>query len=272
MAESQKMYLGDTLLNKTYLGTIGSREFLGYGYPNAIVTDSSVALFDSTNPASYNGTGSVWTDLSGNGNDADVTSWSPYWDENGYWLLPGNQGYLSTAVVTHDSSLNIFDGDYTLLIVGSIDYTGTVIAKTDWAGAFVKGTTWVSNPGWGVGFRRDSSLGDFEYAPLWRINNTTNQGTSQPAWTLGNFFVIHLEYSGGVRTIYDTTNSIVAQGTADVLNANNTSNLFLGRASNASTQYYGWAGKYVSAGFYSKVLTSIEREQNINYFKSQLGF
>lgn len=270
MAESQKMYLGDTLLNKTYLGSVGTREFYNADIGEGLVTDSSVLLLDSTDSNSYPGSGNTWTDLSGNGNDADVTSWGPYWNANGYWLLPGNQGNSVYGLVSHASSLNVFSGTYTLLFCGSIEYTAG--GNQDFAGMFVKADSWVNSPGWGAAVNRNTADGRYELAPTWRINNTINQGTTLQAWTLGTPFVFHLEYNNGVRTIYDTDNNIVAQGTAATYDANNTNDLFLGRASSLATQYYGWAGKYVSAGIYTKVLTSNERLQNINYFKAQLGF
>jgi hypothetical protein len=261
-----KIYIGNNLV-LPYMGDT----YVIYNDSTDIVKDSAVVLLDTTNTSSYPGSGNTWTDLSGNGNNANVSAWASYWNSNGYFLLPGNQGVNAVGIVTHNTSLNIFSGAYTLMIVGSIDYIAPILNE-DFTGAFVKADSWVNNPGWGVAFNRNEFDGRYQLAPTWRINNTINQGTSTRAWTLGEYFVIHLVYDEGIRTIYDSDNNIVAQGTLATYTANNTSNLFLGRASSLSNQYYGWAGKYVSAGIYSKALSADERAQNITYFKSKLGF
>lgn len=69
-----------------------------------IVTDSLVLCLDAANPKSYPGTGTVWSDLSGNGNDGTLV--------NGVGYSGDNQGSLTFDGVNDcvDTSL-LFDKD-----------------------------------------------------------------------------------------------------------------------------------------------------------------
>jgi hypothetical protein len=44
-----------------------------------IVTDGLVLCLDAGNPKSYTGSGTTWTDLSGNGNNGTLTNSPTYW-------------------------------------------------------------------------------------------------------------------------------------------------------------------------------------------------
>ncbi len=63
MADTQKMYLGDALLNKTFVGSDGTIVIKG---EEQIPTITRLVFLNAENPTSYPSTGSVWTDLEGN--------------------------------------------------------------------------------------------------------------------------------------------------------------------------------------------------------------
>lgn len=72
-----------------------------------IVTDNLILHLDSWNSSSYSGSGSTWTDLSGNGNNATLVGGYSYNDKS---LSYGDSGY---ANITDTSDFD-FSGDFSL--------------------------------------------------------------------------------------------------------------------------------------------------------------
>ena len=58
-------YLGNIPINQLWLGSTIVTDFQDI---KQIVTSGSILYLDAGNPASYPGTGNIWTDLSGNNN------------------------------------------------------------------------------------------------------------------------------------------------------------------------------------------------------------
>lgn len=263
MSNTQKIYLGDHLIEDIRYGN--HKIITALGNNSFPVIDSSTVLYlDTTNSDSYNGTGATWYDLSSAGNDADVTNLSGSWDSNGYFDI-GFSTYAGEGTVTHASSLDVFDGDFTVQIVGSMDDSAG--APNDLCGMFGK-TRFTSNPGIGHLFVRNPSDGNYKKTVLY-VNNTSI-GVSSVAFTnLGDFFVIQYVRSGSTINYY-ANNTSIHSGT-NSSNGNNTLNFVIGTA-NTTSDAYRWAGKIVNIGIYDKALSSAEREQNLNYYKNELGF
>ena len=95
------------------------------------VTSGSVLFLDAGNPASYSGSGSTWTDISGNGNNGTMTNVTYSSNNGGHMVFPGN-GYVNCG---NASSLNI-SGAFTINVMLSTSTinTGswlTLISKGD---------------------------------------------------------------------------------------------------------------------------------------------
>ena len=232
-----------------------------------MATDASVLLLDATNPSSYPGSGTTWTDLSGNGNNANVSLITSYWNAGGYFDFPGTD-YTKIATVTHASSLNIFDGDFTILVVGTVDALASGVG--DNVGPIAK-INWDSNPGWGILINRLSGGSDIGRMNLRLSGNWTNFSPNPIYSSVGDWFVLQVVRSGSTVTYYDTTNTSIGSGTNSG-NGNNSSNITIGRGKNDATYNYKWDGKIAGIGLYDKALSSTERQQNIDYFSNQLGF
>lgn len=233
------------------------------------VIDSDTKLFlDSTNAASYPGTGNTWFDVSGNSNNANVTEIASYFSVNAF-DFPGTD-YTKIGTVTHNANLNVFDGNFSVIFVGSIDATGTVGAQTDLAGPFAK-FNWNDNPGIGNLFIRNSSDGNFKKTLFYLNGGSVGLSTGLAFASIGDFFVLQVVRSGSNVQYYNSANTSIGSFTSST-NGNNTNNLVIGRGRNISTTNYRWDGKIAGLGIYDKALTADERLQNINYFKSKLGF
>ena len=267
MAElSTALYLGDKLINPIF-----NERFVGINpYSEAqpsLVTNQSVLLLDATSAASYPGSGNTWTDLSGQGNNANVSLITSYWNAGGYFDWPGTD-YTKIATVADAASLDVLDGDFTFLLAATIDASAGGSADT--AGPFGFGN-WFVNPGMGWLFIRNS--GDANYRKFNFYLNGTGVGlsTSVAFTTLGDWFVLQIVRSGSTVTYYNTSNTSIGSFTNSA-NANNNSGVTIGRARNDATFNYKWDGKIAAIGLYDKALSSDERLTNINYLKGELGF
>ena len=231
------------------------------------VTDASALLLDATDINSYPGSGNTWTDLSGNGNNADVSLITSYWNAGGYFNWPGTD-YTKVATVPHAASLNIFDGDFTIMFVGTITKTGT--GYDDNVGPIAK-INWDSNPGWGVLINRLTGGADIGKTNL-RISGAWTVFSPSPIFlNVGDWFVVHMSRSGSTIKYYNTANQQIASGT-NAGNGNNSSAITIGRGKNVATGNYKWDGKLAGIALYDKELSEAERQQNIDYFAEKLSF
>jgi hypothetical protein len=231
------------------------------------VLDQSVLLLDATNPASYPGSGNTWTDLSGQGNNADVSSITTYWNAGGWFDWPGND-YTKVATVADAASLDVLDGDFTFVLVGTVDASAGGLA--DLAGPFSM-NDWFDNPGMGWLVIRNSSDGNYKKMNFYLNGGALGVSTGTIFTNLGDWFVIHVVRSGSNVQYYSTANSSIGSFT-NSSNANNNNGVIIGRGRNDGSFNYRWDGKISCVGLYDKALSSDERLQNINYFKDQLGF
>jgi len=79
---------------------------MAINYSPKIVTDGLVLCLDAANPKSYPGTGTAWTDLSGNGNDATLVNGPTYSSEdNGSIVFDGTNDNAITGSFSDDSNL-----------------------------------------------------------------------------------------------------------------------------------------------------------------------
>jgi hypothetical protein len=86
-----------------------------YGSATNIVTNGLVLNLDASNPLSYPGSGTTWTDLSGNGNNGTLLNGVGYNSNNGGSLVfDGVNDYVSCG---NPSSLNFGTGNFTLSFV-----------------------------------------------------------------------------------------------------------------------------------------------------------
>jgi hypothetical protein len=266
---STGIYLGDKLVKPIF-----GNQFMGVNPffqpdPTPVLTNS-IMMLDATSATSYPGTGNTWTDLSGNGNNADVSLVTSYWNAGGYFDWPGTD-YTKIATVADAASLDIFgsSSNWTLMFAGSVDATAGGLAGI--AGPFAM-NDWTDNPGIGWLFWRDT--GDANYKKMQLYTNATAAGFSNnTVWsTTGEFLVLHIVKSGGnTITYYNTSNTNIGSHT-NTTNANNNNGIVIGRGRNEASFNYKWDGKIAGIGYYNTALTSDQRLQNINYFKDKLGF
>jgi len=221
------------------------------GGPN-IVEDGLVLALDAANVKSYPGSGTNWTDLSGNGNNGTLT--------NGPTFDSANLGSISFDGV--DDYIDMGDKFNTL--------TGTI-------SFWIKLTNSISVPS-SQNQRPWGKNGNFE--SRWGGGNTTSNaslindiGASNSTQTVQNEWLNTVWYN--IATTYDestNTSKIYVQG---VLNATGTAGNVTGLTGNfnigrSSTGGY-IDGKISNFLIYDRVLLSTEVLQNYNATKGRFG-
>jgi hypothetical protein len=76
---------------------LSSTSITGSTFSNSIVTDGLISHLDAGNKNSYIGTGSIWNDLSGNGNNFTLNNITFNSGNGGYMVLNGTNGYASIS-------------------------------------------------------------------------------------------------------------------------------------------------------------------------------
>jgi len=224
-----------------------------------------VLCLDAANPKSYGGSGTVWKDLSGNGNNGTLT--------NGPTFDSGNGGSIS------------FDGvnDYT--IIGNTtpsSLLGNPVFTVE--GWFKKSGSWSGGSTWGIGGNGSlqginswtAGATDIISIDLWGTSTySTGQTYSANIWKYcvwiyrGSTFTTS-NISIYIDTVEYTGLSLqILRGGSGTPNINN-SGIVLGRAGTIENAYYG---KPVISNFkiYNRALSNTEILQNYNATKSRFG-
>ena len=76
---------------------------MGVAYNSRIITDSLVLALDAANSKSYPGSGSTWTDLSGNGNNFTIDASGFTYNSSGYFSM-SDGGISKSGAVTASST------------------------------------------------------------------------------------------------------------------------------------------------------------------------
>ena len=80
---------------------------MGFRYNSSIVLDGLIMCLDAANPKSYPGSGTTWTDLSGNGNDGSLVGSVTHSSlAGGVFVLPGTSGSYIDVVTPNLSASN----------------------------------------------------------------------------------------------------------------------------------------------------------------------
>jgi hypothetical protein len=253
--DNEFVQLANTISNSNYTTASEASSGLtsnGYwnSYGGGIVITNLQLYLDAGNPSSYSGTGNIWYDLSGNGNDVTMqNSGNITWDNGGFFTLTSN-GYFNNTSTTN---LPIGSSPYTLSVWvqfgSSWNSNGMISVSDTWGSgnsvnAFrTTNTNGLVNYWWGndfsVSFSPASSTVWFNFVTTW-------DGTNRSIWV------------NGVQIGTQTTSGLnVSNG---VLNIGNTNN----------TEYLN--GNIGQALIYDVALSSTEIMDNFDNTKSNYGY
>ena len=232
----------------------------GTSHPS-VVTDGLVLNLDAANQSSYPGSGTTWTDLSGNGNNGTLVS--------GVGFDSGNQGSLTFNGVNEYVNL----GD--ILDVGSGDYTFQVwsrLTSTDSQFKMIMDKRAGSGTDRIVLLSRDNNgfiqatIGDGSQS----FNALDTISHRDGIWRNHAFTV---NRSNSLLTLYRDGVSISSTNITGLGTQDNGRSLVLaaGYGSSGLDASYYWKGNIAQVSIYNRALTAAEILQNYNALKGRFG-
>jgi hypothetical protein len=225
---------------------------MGVVYNTAgIVTDGLVLALDAANPKSYPGSGTTWTDLSGNGNNGTLVNGPTFDSANkGSIVFDGTNDRTDIA---NSSTINITGSNITLCAL-----VNPSLFKQ--AMAFVH-----KNFQYTIAFYGNASSGTITYADSsnWSYANFGQHGNFLPnKW----YYIVATKNSSNIVTIYANNTVIISKSFGSSITS--TGNLL--NVGNYSTNYY-FDGKISHCKIYNKTLTASEINQNFNALRGRYG-
>lgn len=238
---------------------------MGFSRGPNIVRDTLILALDAGSPRSYPGTGTTWFDVSGNGNNVNLSG--PTWNSAGYFAFDGTNDYCVTA-----GNLDLSSYSYILVEV-SIKSNATNTSMF----AFEHTANWNTNLG-GFGLVLHSN-GSGNTANLHHTNHNS-QAAKNYSFTVGTGWSIHsnlyssvtdgtgrLTYSNGSLNAFTTTGGYTtATNTGD---GSFTNALFYIGARGGTTTFLN--GQIAFLRIYGVKLVATEIAQNYNALKGRFG-
>jgi hypothetical protein len=235
---------------------------MAVSYNPKVVTDGLVLCLDAGNTKSYPGSGTTWTDLSGNGNNGTLVSM----DGNNY--SSANGGYLD-----FDGSSDYVNlGDKFSIVSGTIDF-------------WIKLNVTIDSSSTGINYRPFGKSDAFEC----RFNNTTdfpnvgpvgNMGfdfgiitgplkSNQTTWLGGTWYNIVFNWNSSTNISNLYVQSILDNTSTAPSITGQTGNFSIGASRGGSLGFIN--GSISSFKIYNRALAAAEVKQNFNALRGRFG-
>ena len=228
-----------------------------FGSSGPIITSGLVLFLDAGNTASYPGTGTTWTDLSGAGNNGTLTNGPTYTSSNG-------------GAIVFDGINDFVNSGSSISLPGNISVFAWVYAtsfNTDWNLIVTK---WFTATGEAQDFHwalKSSTSGANPKQNLYTTSNSDIYGNS--TFSLNTWYNIGFTLvKGGTLTFYKNG---VADGTSNsVSRTSQISNLQIGE--NRAYVAAGLKGRIPQVSIYNRALTAAEVLENYNALRPRFDY
>jgi len=225
--------------------------------PTNYVTSGLIYYVDAGNTSSYPGSGTTWTDLSGQGRTTTLTN-GPTFDsgDGGSINFDGSNDFAQTGTFNPNISTKTMLGWVRLKNVsqtgGGLIGAGYSLTSPNTFDAIVYNET---SDGWGFGSESFNRT-------FW----TGVKETSTDDWVM--ITGVYASGTNGYKMYRQ--DQLIGQGTKNVLSINNAnSGYWLGKRHATTT---GPLNAYIAVGMiYNRALTADEIAQNYNHFKGRFG-
>jgi hypothetical protein len=216
-------------------------------YNASTVTNGLVLALDAANTQSYPGSGNIWRDLSGNGNDITLVN-SPTFSTTNKGQITFN-GSTQYGTVPSNTSLTF---SQPTVIVACTPGVGTVIAKGR-SGSY-----------WNYGIAAPSTT-------FFRARNNNNDVDSLTYPTKSGINIFTAAWDGAFVNFYLNGEFLSKTNSSYSPIANNLHNLTIGVAQSGGGffEYYGGSISYIL--IYNRCLSANEIKQNHDALKSRYG-
>lgn len=259
---------GSIYTTSLYNRSLTLSEILQNYYQGNIVTSSLLVNLDAGNVVSYSGTGTVWNDLSGNGNHFTLYNGVGYSSDNGGCLVfDGTNDYASST-----STLNLSSYDYVVVEVFYKSNTTTV------AMLFEHTPDWNSNSG-GFGMATNSNGGssvsncnhtnhNTETARNYLVTDNTTWNNNVNIYGKISDSTGRLTYVNGGLTSF-SNNGGYDTGTTTLPGGSFTNATFYIGSRGGSSIFFN--GRVSSIKIYGFKINASQVQQNFNVYRSRFG-
>ncbi len=230
----------------------------------SLITDGLVMNLDAGNLSSYNGAGTAWTDLSGNGNHGILFNSVTYNASNqGFFVFNGNGSYAGSGGFNPYVSLPMStDFDF-----GTANFTVELWALTTSANPHPEFITLNVNSASYAGFRMEYWNGNVNMLHSYDGSSHASGGSFPIVFDAWQHIVVSrisgtvsIYVNGVLKTTYSLPGSLLAQQTSRIGD-------FYG-----SNGYYSFSGKIALVKiFKNKGLTATEALNHFTLTKSRFG-
>ena len=229
---------------------------MSIGYNPSIVTANLALCLDAGNPRSYPGTGSTWTDISGNSRNATLVSSPTYTSGiNGYFTLNGVDQY---ATISNYSGIN-FNTSTVIYIawLNSVPNSRNTIFSQYYGGTGAQ-FEWGDTGNLRSNYRQNSAA---------TPENDAANGANQIVTS--TIYHITVTYNtGGVITHYKNAVLLGSNTNSTQSNINGGGNIDIGRNSSAGLYF---KGRVFYCAIYNSVLTQAQVSQNFEALRGRYG-
>jgi hypothetical protein len=245
---------------------------MGVAYNPKIVTDGLILCLDAANVKSYPGSGTTWTDLSGNGNNGTLTNGPTFSSDNGGSIFfDGTDDFVTNTVTLGD----ILTSDEEITFCAWFNQTGNFVPKPIFSfqtntNSFIS----ITASDYRVfGFNAFFGLG-LGTSQQTQFNVSGNPDQYKPgSW---NYVVFSLKFTTGLQfvSLYNKSEGIDLKLTnSGSLNGQlpqyNQTNQPLNIGQQDNTFYFN--GNISLASIYNRLLTDAEIQQNFQATRGRYG-
>ena len=224
----------------------------------SIVKDGLVLYLDAANPKSYPGSGTTWSDVSGNGNNGTLTNGPTFSSANGGSIV--FDGVNDRVNLTSSSLIQNLTTNFTFQAYVRFNTSGGQY------GIFTKGTNLVG--GWTVYVRQGPQFSLIGYNDS-NISSGLLAPTPSGGITTNTWYLVTYTYNQVNVICY--INGIQAASSLYSQTFNSTGTTpYIGWDENIGNPDY-WPGNISSVSLYNRALTAEEVLQNYNATKSRFG-
>jgi hypothetical protein len=231
--------------------------------PSSFISSGLVLNLDASNSSSYSGSGTLWNDISGNGNHVTMqNSGSITYNASSYFST-GSNGYFSR---TGSTTLGTGNPSYTMIVWArkpSVWGDSGLITISD---SFTTNETNAFRTRVAGGERNRLGLGSF--TNYWWSNDLPYEGLNSADLELNKWFMATATYnsSTNIRKLFGNNICLIQDTPLGGHNMTNT-NLLIGKT--AGTEYL--AGDISLVLVYNRELSSSEVTEIFNYYKPRFG-
>jgi len=214
-----------------------------------IVTNGLVLAFDAADRNSYPGSGTTWTDLTGNNNSGSLVNGPTFNSANG-------------GSIVFDGTNDIVNTSY----ISSNAFTWSVWFKTNVVSSGYKNIISIPTPNY-ILLLMDISTPNLGF---WTSDGLSGQSLSTPTIAVNTWYnAVFVREGNSITNGYKTYVNSVSYGSANTGTWSASSTISLGGRTDDGTQFMN--GNISQVSIYNRALTASEVQQNYNATKSRFN-